>query len=336
MRVEIWSDYICAFCYLGRKQFEEALRQFPHRDKVEILLRSFELRPEIHPQLGISIYEYASQVSGIAPSRARQMYAQVSEQAEKIGIDYQPDKIVPANTFHAHCLTHYAAGHGKSLELSELIYQAYFSEGINIDDPDVLTSLAERIGLNRMEVEEVLKSDQYAEKVWEDEKTSRLMGIQGVPFFLFDRNHGMSGAQDVSIFKKALETAWNNTIAVPKERHSDPSELGCSGVFHAGFSEDHHERRHLVKRSAAIRVMANTPIHLSLFAGWGLVTPHGGQCFRWAVWVHILLENGNSAAVTRSLQSFQQNHAVEDALVHELAKLRFVCIQLGKTVCFRR
>jgi predicted DsbA family dithiol-disulfide isomerase len=228
MKVEIWSDYICAFCYLGRKQFEAALRQFSHRDKVEILLRSFELRPEIHPQLGISIYEYASQVSGIAPSRARQMYAQVSEQAEKIGIDYQPDKIVPANTFHAHCLTHYAADHGKSLELSKLIYQAYFSEGINIDDPDVLISLAERIGLNKTEAEEVLKNDRYAEKVWEDEKTSRLMGIQGVPFFLFDRNHGVSGAQDVSIFKKALETAWNSTIAAPKESYSDRSEPGCS------------------------------------------------------------------------------------------------------------
>lgn len=217
MRVEIWFDYICPFCYIGRKQFEEALRQFPHRDKVEILLRSFELRPDIHPQLGTSIYEYSSQVSGIAPSQARQMYAQVSEQAEKIGIDYQPDKIVPANTFHAHCLTHYAEDHGKSLEFSKLIYQAYFSEGINIDDPDVLVSLAERISLNKTEAEEVLESGQYAEKVWEDEKTSRIMGIQGVPFFLIDRNHGVSGAQDVSVFNKALETVWNNTIAAPRE-----------------------------------------------------------------------------------------------------------------------
>lgn len=229
MRVEIWSDYICAFCYLGRKQFEAALQQFPHRDKVEILLHSFELHPDIHPQSGISIYEYASQVSGIAPSRAKQMYAQVSEQAKKIGIDYQPDKIVPANTFHAHCLTHFAAGHGKCLELSELIYQAYFSEGINIDDPDVLISLAERIGLNRTEAEEVLKNDQYAEKVWEDERISRIMNIQGVPFFLFDQNYRVSGAQDVVVFKKALETAWDSTIAAPEERHSDHSEPGCSG-----------------------------------------------------------------------------------------------------------
>lgn len=229
MKVEIWSDYSCPFCYIGKRQFEEALRQFSNRDKVEILLRSFELIPDSHPQQGISIYEYSSQLSGRSPLQAKQMYAQVSDWAGKVGIDFQPDQIIPANTFHAHCLTHYAANHGKSLELSELIYQAYFSEGINIDDPDVLVSLAERIGLNKTEAEEVLENDKYAEKVWEDERISRVMNIQGVPFFLFNQNHGVSGMQNVSVFKKTLETAWNSTIAAPEERHPDHSEPGCSG-----------------------------------------------------------------------------------------------------------
>lgn len=229
MKVEIWSDYSCPFCYIGRRQFEAALRQFPNKDKVEILLRSFELIPDSHPQPGKSIYEYSSELSGKSLLQAKQMYAQVSDWAEKSGIDFQPDKIIPANTFHAHCLTHYAADHGKGLELSELIYRAYFSEGIDINEPDLLVSLAEKIGLNMAEAGEALKSNQYAEAVWEDEKAGRVIGIQGVPFFLFDRDHGLSGAQDVSVFKKALETAWNNAITASKKEYTDHSTSGCSG-----------------------------------------------------------------------------------------------------------
>ncbi|MRN53927.1 DsbA family oxidoreductase [Paenibacillus monticola] len=227
MKVEIWFDYTCPFCYIGKKKFEAALEQFDYKNEVEIVLHSFEMTPDEYPQAGESIYEFASKLAGMSASQARHAYIQVTDMARMVGLNYRFDQTIPANTFAAHRLTHYAAAHGKAYELSERIFRAYFTDGLNINDHTTLALLAAETGLDETKSLAILESNQYATDVHKDAKDSRLATVGGMPYFLFNETYSVSGARDSSLFKEVLNQAWSKLETVSVENTESATEPGC-------------------------------------------------------------------------------------------------------------
>lgn len=208
MNIEVWSDYMCPFCYIGKRRLEQALSKFPHAGEVNVLFRSFELNPEAKLDSGLSIAEELSAKYGVSVEEARAMNNNMMANARTAGLEYHMDTMVPTNSFDAHRLTHWANSEGKMKELSERIFQAVFTESKHTGDRKVLAELAEEVGLDRKEAERVLAEGSYAAEVREDEAEAGKLGIQGVPFFVFDRKFAVSGAQQEEVFLSALQQAW--------------------------------------------------------------------------------------------------------------------------------
>jgi predicted DsbA family dithiol-disulfide isomerase len=207
MRVEIWSDIVCPFCYIGKRRYEEALAQLPYRDEVETVYRSFELDPNAPVKADRDLHDSLAAKFGISREQAKDMNDQVTEQARSVGLTYNLDQAVPTNTFDAHRLTHLAAKHGKMVEMTERLFQAYFTEGKHIGDRQVLAELAADIGLDPAVVSEALDSSSYTDEVRADEREAAQLGIRGVPFFVINRKYAVSGAQPTEVFIRALEKA---------------------------------------------------------------------------------------------------------------------------------
>lgn len=208
MTIEIWSDIVCPFCYLGKRKLEKALNGFEHRDSIKLVYKSFQLMPHIKTEPGLSINEFLAREKGMSLEQARQMNAYVTEQAAAMGLVFSLDHAIVANTFQAHRLLHYAKSEEKQAETKERLLKAYFSEGKNIDDRHTLVQLAKDIGLTNSE--KVLASDEFALDVQEDVLESRRFGVKGVPFFIFDRKYAISGAQEVDVFTNTLEQIFRN------------------------------------------------------------------------------------------------------------------------------
>lgn len=209
MKVEIWSDFMCPFCYIGKRRFEEALESLPFRESVEVVYRSFELNPNEAVDTGQTTYESLASKYGTTVEQAKAMTANVVEQAQSVGLNYNFDRIKPTNSFDAHRLAHYAASKGKDKEIVERLLAAYFVEAQHVGSKEVLVKLAVELGLDGEEVRAVLEGDQYSEEVRSDERQGAQLGIQGVPFFVIDRKYGISGAQPLSVFSQALTQAWS-------------------------------------------------------------------------------------------------------------------------------
>lgn len=213
MKIEIWSDFVCPFCYIGKRRFEQGLHNFEHRNEVEIIFKSYELMPHFGKDLGKSIHQVISDEKGIPIEQAKSMHAELTRQANELGLDYQFDTMIPTNTFNAHRMTHFAAQHGKMVEMSERIFKAYFEESLHIGDFDTLASLAEEIGLDREEVLQMLNSEQFSQEVKADEQEAVNLGVQGVPFFVINRKYAVSGAQPPHVFTDVLNQIWNESQA---------------------------------------------------------------------------------------------------------------------------
>lgn len=209
MKIEVWSDIMCPWCYIGKRRFEEVLAQFPEGSQLEIEWKSFQLNPELETDPSVKVHEYLSQKFGVDTDQAKQMNRQVTEVAAGAGLDYQLDRAVLANTFNAHRLLHYAKTQGKQNEAKERLLRAYFTEGKNVDDLSVLTALAKEVGLDEQEVTKVLESNTYSDDVRGDIRESRQLGVRGVPFFVFDRKYGVSGAQQTQVFLQTLEKSFS-------------------------------------------------------------------------------------------------------------------------------
>jgi len=213
MKVEIWSDVMCPFCYIGKRRFENALQQFPFKDQIEIEWKSFQLNPNIKYEPGKNINQFLAEHKGISIERAKEMNDYVTNMAAAEGLRYDFEKAVVANSFDAHRFSHLAAKHGKGDAAEESLFKAYFTEGKNISDRDTLVELGENIGLNKEEVKQTLESDNYANEVQNDIAEAEALGIRGVPFFVLDRKYAVSGAQSADAFVQALErsfTEWKN------------------------------------------------------------------------------------------------------------------------------
>jgi predicted DsbA family dithiol-disulfide isomerase len=226
MKVEVWSDVVCPFCYIGKRRFEAALAQFPHREHVEVEYRSFELDPYAPRETTQTIHEMLAAKYGMSVEQAKAMNANVAAQARSVGLNFVFDHMTPSNTFDAHRLIHYAATVGKRDAMVERLFAAYFTESKKVSDRAVLLELAVEAGLDRQTAAEVLDSDTYTAEVRKDEQEAARIGIRGVPFYLFNRKYGVSGAQPSEVFLQALEKAWEeeaNVVPVRLDLQDGPA-----------------------------------------------------------------------------------------------------------------
>ena len=208
MKVEIWSDVMCPFCYLGKHKFENALSQFADKEHIEVEWKSFQLNPELITDTTISIHQYLSDVKGFPLEQAQQMNNRFTEAGKPYGLEYNFDKIIVANSYRAQNLIHFAKEQNKQNEMEERLFEAYFSEGKNIDDVPTLLLLASETGLNTEGLVEILENKSYAEKVELDIAEARQLGIRGVPHFVLNRKYGISGAQESTVFSDTLKKSF--------------------------------------------------------------------------------------------------------------------------------
>ena len=211
MKVEIWSDIACPFCYIGKRSFEQAFAQFEHADGTEVAWRSFQLGPTMPKQTGGDIYDVLAAKYGGTREQAMQMNGRVAAMAEAAGLECDFDAIKPTNTLDAHRLVHLAAANGKADQAKERLFEAYFRDGLNVSDHDVLKAIATGLELDETEVEAMLAGDRFAVAVADEHEQAADLGIAGVPMFVFDRASGVSGAQSPELLLRALRTAWNAT-----------------------------------------------------------------------------------------------------------------------------
>lgn len=209
MRIDIWSDVVCPWCYIGKRRLEAALARFPHRDEVEIVWHSFQLDPSAPTQPTETATEMLSRKYRMSPDQAAAAQGQVISLAAEEGMTWQHERSLHLNTLDAHRLLHLAREEGLQDELKEAFLRGYFSQARNLADHAELRRIAVETGLNAVRVEEVLGSQEFADEVEADVRRAAAYGATGVPFFVVDERYGVSGAQPVELFTQVLEEAWS-------------------------------------------------------------------------------------------------------------------------------
>ena len=205
MKIEIWSDIMCPFCYIGKRHLEEALAEFPDL-AVQIEWKSFQLDPSIVPQPNKNVYEYLAERKGMSVEESKQMHAGVVERAAEVGLDYHFEKAVISNSFTAHRLIQLAKTKGLGDAIEETFFKAYFTDGRDLNDESALVELCVGVGLNALDVKEVLQDETlYANAVNNDISEAQQIGVRGVPFFVFDRKYAVSGAQPIEHFTQTIQ-----------------------------------------------------------------------------------------------------------------------------------
>jgi predicted DsbA family dithiol-disulfide isomerase len=211
MQVEIWSDVVCPWCYVGKRRFEQALARFPHTDDLTVVYRSFELDPSA-PAERIGSYDvHLARKYGMSTAQARAATANMTDVAAAEGLDFRFDIARPGNTFDAHRLLHLALEQGKQLELKERLLRAAFTDGEPIGDRHTLVRLATEAGLDVESASAVLDSDRYADAVRADETKAAAYGISAVPFFVVDDKYGVSGAQPADALLEVLQRGYDDS-----------------------------------------------------------------------------------------------------------------------------
>ena len=211
MKIEIWSDVVCPWCYVGKRNLEAALAEFPHADQVEVEWRSFELDPNTPTRVGLSMDEVLERKYGMTPAQATDANRKMTELAASVGLEYHLDRVQIGNTFDAHRVIHLAAHEGLGGAMKERLLRAYFTEGRAISDPATLTGLAVEVGLDQGRVAEVLSSGEYADEVRADEARAVELGSTGVPFFVLDGRFGVPGAQPSDVLLRLLHRVWDSS-----------------------------------------------------------------------------------------------------------------------------
>ena len=207
MKIDIWSDIACPWCYVGKRRFERALGSFSHRDEVEVVWRSFELDPMAPPRHTGKQAELLARKYSVSLERAEAMNANMTAEARKEGLDFHFDRVQVGNTFDAHRLIHFAASEDKRAEMVERLFKAYLTDGEALGELDVLVRLASEVGLDADAARGALASNAYAGAVRADEERARTFGISGAPFFAIDEKYGVSGAQSPEALLDVLRQA---------------------------------------------------------------------------------------------------------------------------------
>lgn len=205
VKIVVWSDFVCPFCYIGKRRLEKALAQFEHRDEVKVEYKSFELDPHAKRDGNPSVYDMLAAKYGMSREQAIANTNSITQQAKTVGLDYHMDRAIQTNTFDAHRLTHYAKTVEKHGEMTERLLKAYFTDSLHIGQVESLADLAAEVGLDRDEVLHMLNGDDYANEVRADQEEARKIGVTGVPFFVFNGKFAVSGAQPSAVFIEALQ-----------------------------------------------------------------------------------------------------------------------------------
>lgn len=216
MKVEIWSDFVCPFCYLGKRQFEIGLVQFKHKEEVEVIFRNFQLDPYAKKNTGMDIHQVLSSKHGIPYEKAKALNNQIIQKAKTVGLDYQFDTMIPTNSYDALRLSYYAKENGKMKEFMECIMKAHFTDSLDIGDYATLAQLTSEIGLDANQALDVLANDKYNENIAADRAEGLKIGIQGVPFFVVNDKYAISGAQPSQVFLETLQRVWKEDYANAK------------------------------------------------------------------------------------------------------------------------
>lgn len=212
MQIDIWSDVACPWCFIGKRRFETALRAWEHRDEVEVTWHSFQLDPTLPEHYDGTEVEYLASRKGMPVEQVRQMFAHVTEQAAGEGLAYDFDRLVVANSLGAHQLLHLAKASedrapGTADAVKEALLSGHFEHGTDIGDIDALVAIGTGAGLEEQEIRSALADERYLPAVRADIQQAQELGVNGVPFFVFDMRLGLSGAQPASTFTQALERA---------------------------------------------------------------------------------------------------------------------------------
>jgi predicted DsbA family dithiol-disulfide isomerase len=210
MKVDIWSDVRCPFCYIGKRKFELALAEFEHTDEIEIEWHSFELDPMAVTLPEANPIDHLAQIKGQSREWALEMTNHVAKVAREVGLKFNMEKAVVANSFNAHRLIQLAKANNLGNEIEERLFKDYFISGKNIDDKEVLIAAGMEVGLDRLAIEMMLESDSFTDEVRMDEAMAKQIGISGVPFFIFNKNLAVSGAQAPETFLGAMEQAYSS------------------------------------------------------------------------------------------------------------------------------
>ncbi|MEV4422245.1 DsbA family oxidoreductase [Patulibacter sp. NPDC049589] len=213
MKVEIWSDVACPFCYIGKRSFENALEQFEHKDDVDVTWRSFQLDPSMPTSVEGGLDGLLARKYGKTPEEARAMNQRVVDMAAGVGLEYHLDRAQPGNTLDAHRVLHLARARGLQDAVKERFLRAYFGEGELLSDHPTLVRLAAEVGLDADEVERVLAGDAYEDTVRAEGEEAQQLGLGGVPAFVLDRRLLVSGAQPPEALLGALQQAWESRPA---------------------------------------------------------------------------------------------------------------------------
>lgn len=229
MKIEIWSDVMCPFCYIGKNNFEQALEKLPFKDEVEVEWKSFQLDPSLNPEETKNTMEYFREKKGFPETQAQQMIAQVSQMGKGAGIDFNFEKALITNTFSAHKLLHLAKKYHRANEMEEALFIAHFIDGKNVGDLETLVALAESLGIDKEEAQKALTSEEFDYEINQDILEARNNGVSGVPFFVLNGKYAVSGAQPVELFENALQQTYNETVTPLKNLSDNGASCDADG-----------------------------------------------------------------------------------------------------------
>ena len=209
MKIELWSDFACPFCYIGKTRFENALAKFPHKDEVEVIYKAYLLNPNAPKVMTTGPVAAFAKGHRMSEENTVKKFEMFIDAAKSVGLEYNYDIIQMTNSYDAHRIAKWARKYNKEHEVTARFMKAYFTEGINLANADALVKMIDELGLDGKEAKEVLKSKQFSDVVDAEIKEGREVGVRGVPFFVLNRKYGVSGAQGEEYFTEVLNTLWN-------------------------------------------------------------------------------------------------------------------------------
>lgn len=230
MKIEIWSDVMCPFCYIGKRNFEMALADFPDKDKIEVEWKSFQLDPQMPDKPLESYVDYLVKNKGMSKEQVVTMLENVTNSAKQVGLDYNLNQSKLVNTAKAHQLIQFAKTKGLGDEIEEKLFSAFFTEGKNIADTETLIELGNAIGLEKEAIESALNDEQYKDLMNKDIQEARAIGVTGVPFFVFNRKYAVSGAQPPQAFLETLKKSFGEWRAENPKINLEISQGESCGI----------------------------------------------------------------------------------------------------------
>jgi predicted DsbA family dithiol-disulfide isomerase len=229
MKIEVWSDIACPWCYIGKHRLDTALSSFAHADGVEVVWRSYQLDPDAPRVSDMNLNQILSEKHGLAPAHAVAMNDRLRQMGAKEGLTYRFDIARYGNSFDAHRLIHLARQHGLQSAMEDRLFAAYFGEGRALGDHATLLALAVDAGLPEAEVSDVLNGDAFADQVRADTEEARRLNVRGVPFVVIDRKYALPGAQSVQVIGDALRQAWAEAHPIKSFAAAGDADGYCEG-----------------------------------------------------------------------------------------------------------